>query len=218
VAAAGIDTMKIALRAATHLDFTEFAPTPPSSRYGAIVASYYTLAWFDRYLRGDPAAIGRLTATTFDGSADLHYISGGTFDPATGGNLPAAIAGRPVADRLSFHFRSAWSLDGARCEDIRTGCPALPAAPAPRRPCVRPHFSPRRARVRNGRTVVRPRIRCRGRARRVLVRLRAGNRRVQVVAGDLVRIPIGPRLRVLRVSFAVDGRRHRRVITFARKS
>ena len=55
VAAAGLDTMKISLRAATHLDFTEFAPTPPSSRYGAIVTSYYTLAWFDRYLRGASA-------------------------------------------------------------------------------------------------------------------------------------------------------------------
>jgi hypothetical protein len=219
VAAAGVDSMKIALRAATHLDFTEFAPTPPSSRYGAIVSSYYTLAWFDRYLKGDPGAIGRLTAATFDGSADVHYISGGTFDPATGANVPARIAGRPVADRLSFHFRSAWSFEGGRllCEDIRAGCPALPATGAAKRPCVRPHFSPRLARVRNGRASVRPRVRCRGRERRVLVRLRAGKRRIHVVAGELVRMRVGRRLRRLRASFAVDERRHRRVIKLARK-
>ena len=95
VAAAGLDTMKISLRAATHLDFTEFAPTPPSSRYGAIVTSYYTLAWFDRYLRGASAA--RLTAERFDDSADVHYISGGTFDPATGATCRRGSRADPCA-------------------------------------------------------------------------------------------------------------------------
>jgi dienelactone hydrolase len=219
MAAAGIDTMKISLRAATHLDFTEFSPTPPSSRYGAIVTSYYTLAWFDRYLKGDAAAIGRLTAATFDGSADLHYISGGTFDPETGANMPARIAGRPVADRLSFHFRSAWSFGAGRvaCEDIRAGCASVPADPAGKARCSRPRFRPRRARVRRGRVALRPRVRCGGRARRVVVRLRSGKRRVHVVAGQRVRLRVGRRVRRVRASFAVDGRRHRRVIALTRR-
>ena len=121
VSAAGIDSMKVSLRAATHLDFTEFAPTPPSSRYGAIVASYYTLAWFDRYLKNSTTAETRLTATKFDNSADVHYISGGTYDAASGRNIPYRIAGQPVANRLSFHFRSAYFLDRGRaqCADIR---------------------------------------------------------------------------------------------------
>jgi dienelactone hydrolase len=121
---ARVDTMKVALRAATHLDFTQFGIAGTGSRYGAVVASYYTLAWFDRYLRDDRAALGRLTATVFDDSADVHNISGGTFDPLTQANVPAHIAGQPVADRLSFHFRSAYFLGhGARrCEDIRAGC------------------------------------------------------------------------------------------------
>lgn len=133
LAAAGVDTMKIALRAATHLDFTQFPPGT-GSRYGAVTTSYYTLAWFNRYLRGAMpgrralagGALRRLTAGRFDDSADLHNISGGTFDPLTQQNVPAHIAGQPVRDRLSFHFRSAWSFGHGRvgCEDIRAGCTA----------------------------------------------------------------------------------------------
>jgi dienelactone hydrolase len=130
---AGVDTMKISLRAATHLDFTEF-PQANGSRYGVVTAFYYTLAWFDRYLRGRAPgedalagdALRRLIATRFDGSADVHYISGGRFDAATGRNMPAQIGAQPVRDRLSFHFRSAYFLNGGRyiCEDMRAGCPA----------------------------------------------------------------------------------------------
>src|SRR5207248_2500495 len=108
---AGVDSMKVTLRAATHLDFTQLTPGT-GSRYGAAVAFYYTLAWFDRYLRG--ASPGRLVATRFDDSGDVHNISGGTYDPSTGRNVPAFIAGQPVADRLSFEFRSAYPLDHAR--------------------------------------------------------------------------------------------------------
>jgi dienelactone hydrolase len=128
VSAARTDTMKIALRAATHLDFTEFSPGV-GSRYGAAVTFYYTLAWFDRYLKSrdtrlDRDAFARLTATTFDGSSDLHNISGGRFDPLSRENVPARIAGHRVADRLSYHFRSAYSFDRGRrsCEDMRAGC------------------------------------------------------------------------------------------------
>ena len=122
--AAGVDTMKVALRAATHLDFTQFGIAGTGSRYGAAVAEYYTLAWFDRYLRGRTSGRGHLTATRFDDSEDVHNISGGTFDPATQSNVPAHLDGQPVADRLSFHFRSAYWLDGGAlsCEDIRAGC------------------------------------------------------------------------------------------------
>jgi dienelactone hydrolase len=139
VDAAGLDSMKIALRAATHLDFTQFPPGT-GSRYGAVTTSYYTLAWFDRYLRGAMPhqraladdAFHRLTAARFDASADVHNISGGTFDPQTAQNVPARIGGQPVRDRLSFHFRSAWSFDHRRirCEDIRAGCRVPATAPA----------------------------------------------------------------------------------------
>lgn len=141
---AGVDAMKIALRASTHLDWT---PSEPSgNRYAEIVSVYYTLAWFDRYLKGASRpgiardAFRRLTATTFDGSADAHNISQGLFDPFAAarnlgdpyaGNVPYRLNGRPVADRLSFYFRSKCQLtlpgraDGRRVvsNDIRAeGC------------------------------------------------------------------------------------------------
>jgi len=59
--AAGTDVMVIAQRSSTHLEYTS-APVLPASQYGQDVARYYTLAWFDRYLRGDPAAEERLLA------------------------------------------------------------------------------------------------------------------------------------------------------------
>ena len=128
VSGAEIDTMKIALRAATHLDFTEF-PQANGSRYGVVTTFYYTLAWFDRYLKRADDALRRLTATRFDASADVHSISGGRFDPATARNLPPTIGGHRVADRVSFHFRSACFLERGRyrSEDMRrSGCAAGP--------------------------------------------------------------------------------------------
>ncbi len=127
--AARVDTMKVALRAATHLDFTQWNPLN-ASRYGAATAFHYTLAWFDRYLKGPRSkavaadALRRLTAASFDESGDVHNISTGIWDPATMQNVPIRIAGQPVADRLSFHFRSAyWLAHGSRaCENIRDGC------------------------------------------------------------------------------------------------
>lgn len=113
---AGVDTMLVMLRAGTHLDFSLFGG--PASRYGESVTNYYTLAWFDRYLKGahDPAlavdAFRRLTAQTFDESADRHNISQGLYDKAAAGdsvlkgNRPYLVGGTPVRDRLSFYFQS----------------------------------------------------------------------------------------------------------------
>lgn len=113
---AGVDTMLVVLRAGTHLDFSLFGG--PASRYGESVINYYTLAWFDRYLKGahDPAlaadAFRRLTAPTFDDSADRHNISQGLYDQAVAGdsvlkgNRPYLVGGTPVRDRLSFYYQS----------------------------------------------------------------------------------------------------------------
>jgi hypothetical protein len=201
VAAAGVDSMKVSLRAATHLDFTEVSPTPPSSRYGALVASYYTLAWFERYLRDSTPAEARLTAAKFDSSADAHYISGGTYDAASGKNVPYRIGGQPVANRLSFHFRSAYFLDGgrARCDDIRADC--APVRPSARPVCRKPAFTPKRVVARKGRVRIRPRIRCNGRARDVVVRV--GSAYVVTGRALTLRAP-----KALRASFSVDGRHH----------
>jgi hypothetical protein len=137
---AGVDTMQIPLRAALHLDWVPSQLA--GNRYAEAVSLYYTLAWFDRYVRGatEPgvatAAFERLTAGEVDDSADRHNISQGRFDPARAtpddpysGNVPYGIEGLPVADRLSFYYRAKCSLTApgspatATSDDIRSeGC------------------------------------------------------------------------------------------------
>jgi dienelactone hydrolase len=134
---AGTDTMQIALRSSTHLEYTYVPYILPASKLGERVAFYYTLAWFDRYLRNKRGAFGRLVATRFDGSADAHSIGAGYYDPTkaaanpadtTAGNVPYTIKGLPVADRVSIYYDSEYSLTSPRgahatCKDIRAGCP-----------------------------------------------------------------------------------------------
>ena len=120
----GVDTMQVALRSATHLEFSYVPYILPASRLGERVAFYYTLAWFDRYLRGSSTALTRLTSTSFDGSSDVHSIGLGAWQPPLG-NVPYKIAGMSVADRLSIYYDSAYWLDGgaAQCAAMRAGCP-----------------------------------------------------------------------------------------------
>ncbi len=131
LAAAGVDTMQVALRASTHLEYAYVPYILPASRLGERVAFYYTLAWFDRYLRGERQALDRLVATRFDDSSDVHSIGAGTFDAAAAsggdveaGNVPNRIGGLAVADRLSFYYLSEYSLRHGqlRCNDMRRGC------------------------------------------------------------------------------------------------
>jgi hypothetical protein len=147
--AAGVDTMQVPLRAALHLDWT---PSQLSgNRYAESVTNYFTIAWFDRYVRGQTepdmaaGAFDRLTATEFDESADRHNISQGIFDPdgadpddPYAGNVPYTIDGLPIADRLSFYFRAKCPLtvpgssEMATSDDIRAdGCESPDDAAAP---------------------------------------------------------------------------------------
>jgi dienelactone hydrolase len=134
VAGAGLDAQTVALRGATHLTYSYIPLVFQANELGERMASYYTKAWFDRYLRNDPAGHDRLTATTFDASADVGF-GAGTFDPAKAdpadpyaGNVPYGIAGIPVADGVSFYYHSAYSLTDPRggerriCADVRKGC------------------------------------------------------------------------------------------------
>jgi dienelactone hydrolase len=137
--AAGTDSMIVQLRSSTHLEYTYVPYILPASRLGERVAFYYTRAWFDRYLRHSPRALTRLTARTFDASADRSSIGAGTYDAAraaaapadtTAGNVPYTLRGLPVADRTSFYYESEYALTGAdggqlHCGDMRAGCPAV---------------------------------------------------------------------------------------------
>jgi predicted dienelactone hydrolase len=137
--AAGVDTMSITSRASDHYEWG-YQPLPanfPSSRYGERVALYFTLAWFDRYLKGDPDGTARLMRGFFDETSDLHSIGAGTYDPALAaasptdpfaGNVPYQISGKCVANLLSFYYHSAYWLEGGALQtgDMRAlGCDDL---------------------------------------------------------------------------------------------
>lgn len=121
--AANVDAMSITTRASDHYEFG-YQPYPanlPSSRYGERVAFHYSLAWFDRYLKGDAGATQRLVSHYFDDSSDRHSIGAGTYDAEQAasdptnpfaGNVPYAIDGKCVANLLSFYFDSAYRLEG----------------------------------------------------------------------------------------------------------
>lgn len=132
---AGVGSYQVALRSSTHLEWTYVPYILPASSEGERVAMHYTLAWFDRWLKGGQEALPaserrtqradarrRLLAAEFDASADASAIGAGTYDAATDSNVPHTLAGEPVADHLSRYLRSAYAFDGHDCRDVRAGC------------------------------------------------------------------------------------------------
>jgi len=139
--ARNVDTMAITGRSTVHVDYNGNGG-PGGNRLWESASNYYNLAWFDRYLKGKLVltgdetaeeeaaeratrqalaqdAYGRLRATHFDDSVDIHNISMGLWDPdqaianadpVFGGNVPYELEGMPVSDRLSFYYRHACFL------------------------------------------------------------------------------------------------------------
>lgn len=145
-----VDAMIIWPRSSTHLEYDYVPYVFTASRYGERVSFYYTLAWFDRYVKGlsDPAAAAlataRLTATRFDDSADVHSIgagTGGSLTTDTGVNLPYQIAGDCMSNRLSVYNASQWYLNARDASpsyvtNISSLEPNLPAQPADPSKCT----------------------------------------------------------------------------------
>jgi len=120
VAGAGLDAQLVVFRGATHLTYSYIPLVFQANELSERMASYYTTAWFDAHLRGKSSGFARLTATTFDDSADADSIGAGVYDPAAAdpadpysGNVPYKIAGINVADAVSFYYRSAYALPDA---------------------------------------------------------------------------------------------------------
>lgn len=140
-AAAGVDTMALALRGTTHQEFLWIPPEQPhpmlhQSRLGERVALYYTRAWLDRALLDSRAGTKRLLAERFDRSIDGSSIGAGRWDPVARQNVPYTIAGGRTADHLSPFFRSSMAFGGVHCADLRSEscCSATDRSTAPRRP------------------------------------------------------------------------------------
>ena len=87
---AGIDTYSFTVRGGCHTEWTEIPYISFGTSYGLAMADYYTLAWFDRYVKGDPSAATRLLAGPRDGiqpwsahGLSANYLGGFTLhDPA----------------------------------------------------------------------------------------------------------------------------------------
>jgi hypothetical protein len=163
---AGVDTSEIIIRGGSHLDFS-FIPNQAfgASLRGADEIAWYTTAWFDRYLRGDPGADARLLTERWrddpteagvdpngDGNAfsfyywsrlDIHLAGGQAWDCE---DLRAAARGWspttdiPVRTRTwrSTRARTAWSVRAPPC-GARAACPRADDSWV-----ITPHSRPRR--------------------------------------------------------------------------
>jgi dienelactone hydrolase len=100
---AGVDTGELIVRGGSHVDFSFIAnPAFGASLRGPDLAAWYTTAWLDKYVKGDPAADARLLTSRWRGEGNL----------------------------FSFYYRSRLDVqrtDGTRftCEDLRSGCPGM---------------------------------------------------------------------------------------------
>ncbi len=155
LAKSGVDSELVSFRNGTHLTYTYVPYILPSNELSERFAFYYTLAWFDEYLRGgrDPytpqSAYSRLTSLgKYDASPDVNSkgkvsIGAGTYDPNAAaadptnpeaGNVPYLIKGISIPDSLSFYYYSEFSLTNPAteqkrtCTDMLAHCPAKPPA------------------------------------------------------------------------------------------
>lgn len=111
---AGVDSGQIVIRGGTHYEWS-YIPTPAfgATLRGIDASAWYTTAWFDRYVKGDPTATRRLLTRRW-----LSDRVEASVDPTGDGNL------------FSYHYRSRLDLGWAdghriRCRDLRRECPAM---------------------------------------------------------------------------------------------
>lgn len=104
---AGQPVMSFALSSGTHLEYTA-GPVLPATRYGTEIAAHYTLAFLDRYLRGDATASERLLA---------RRISLVHRDPR--GQPESAPTSLDVGELASYLYYSAVDVDGTCYRDWR---------------------------------------------------------------------------------------------------
>jgi hypothetical protein len=111
---AGVETGSIAIRGGTHFEYS-YLPSRSfrATLRGIDLAAWYTTAWFDKYVKGDPSADSRLVTNRWRQDPGDRAV-----DPAGGGNL------------YSFYYRSRLDVRLAGrgrflCEDLRSGSCAL---------------------------------------------------------------------------------------------
>ena len=110
--AAGVDSGDLVIRGGTHLDFDDVTVGAlPMSLRGPDLITWYTVAWFEKYLQHDPNADNKLLTARWRTDPVA-----ATVDPAKDPNL------------YSWHYKSRLDLTLANgqhyaCENLRDGCP-----------------------------------------------------------------------------------------------
>lgn len=109
--AAGVDSGSISIRGGTHFEFS-YLPLGVfrATRRGIDLTAWYTLAWFDKYVKQDPTADARLLSDRWRRDPIDAAV-----DPAGGGNLLSDWSTSRLDVRMSSGSRS-------RCEDLRSSC------------------------------------------------------------------------------------------------
>jgi dienelactone hydrolase len=112
--AAGVDSGELVIRGGTHYEGA-YIPNPyfSATLRGIDLLTWYTIAWFDKYVKGDPTADARLLTTRWRED-----------------RRSAAVDPTGDANMLSRYHRSRLDIGRAGgprvvCEDLREGCPAL---------------------------------------------------------------------------------------------
>jgi dienelactone hydrolase len=210
---AGVPTGQINTRAGTHFE-SAFIPNSgfPATLRGIDQLSWYTVAWMDRWVKGDGSADVRLLTSRWHRDPKDFSV-----DPAGRGNLFSANL------RSRFDFPRADGSGQVHCEDLRQGCGLLvndapplstgsPAATGQTTgtaskplPCASSLRATRRLDL-SRRTRMRVRIRLRRRSRIAAVVRRRGPRRWAVTSR---RKGAGSGLISLRVSRRAKAGRHR---------
>ena len=112
--AAGVDSGELVIRGGTHYEGA-YIPNPyfSATLRGIDLLTWYTIAWFDKYVKGDPTADARLLTTRWRED-----------------RRSAAVDPTGDANMLSRYYRSRLDIGRAGgprvvCEDLREGCAAL---------------------------------------------------------------------------------------------
>lgn len=111
---AGVDAMEVVVRGGTHYEWS-YAPGLPATLRGIDMATWYSQAWFDRYLKGPRhPAVRRAASRRLLSDRWRNDPAGAGVDLRRDGNL------------FSFYYRSRLAIHArhrlASCGNLRAGC------------------------------------------------------------------------------------------------
>ncbi len=108
---AGVDSAEIVIRGGTHYEFGDVpSGAVPASLRGIDMVTWYTSAWFDKYLKHQKSADARLLTGQWRDDAE-----GAAVDPSGDANLYSY----KYLSRMDITLRNGQRID---CENLRAGC------------------------------------------------------------------------------------------------